>query len=230
MFRDEAIPLSRDVSSPELFSDPTFPARPHDENNLDDIWGSGPSSADSEGFPSDANHIRYEPSDIPRLRSEHSTSGYRDGLSSAKNTTIQEGFDEGYSLGAVMGLEIGIVMGVLEGVCNSIRDVGGDNEGEKKRTNGLLENARRELQTERVFGSEWWGEDGTWKYEVIGERPDGTGDFTFKEVVNSHPVVKKWKGLVQIEAEKWGLDLTIMEREEEKRVASDDEGYVSRAS
>jgi len=93
MFRDEAIPLSRNLSSSELFPDSTPPPNPIDDNNLDDVWGSGPSSANSEIFPSDANHIRHEPSDIPRLRSEHSTSGYRDGLSTAKNATIQEGFD-----------------------------------------------------------------------------------------------------------------------------------------
>jgi hypothetical protein len=224
MFRDDALPLSRNLSSSELFPDSTPAPHPSDENNLDDIWGSSPSSSTSETFLSDANHIRNEPSDIPRLRSEHSTSGYRDGLSTAKNTTIQEGFDEGYSLGAVMGLEVGIVLGLLEGIYNAVRSSEGHNELEQKRTSNLLETARRELRTEEVFGRDWWSEDGTWRYEITGEGVDGTGEFTFREVVNSHPAIKKWKGLVMGEVERWGLDLTIMERVEEKRVGSDGEG------
>jgi hypothetical protein len=220
MLRDEAIPLPGDLPPSELFPESTVNLLASNENNLDDVWA----SADHENFAGDANHNRNEPSDIPRLRSAHSTAGYRDGISSAKSTTIQEGFDEGYSLGAVMGLEVGIILGVLEGIRNAIQDIESDQASEKRRVTTLLETARTDLQTEMVFGREWWGEDATWKYEVSGEALDGVGDFTFKEVVNSHPVISKWKRVVKVEAEKRGLDLTVMERGEEKRVASDDEG------
>src|SRR5277367_5361674 len=98
MFHDNTLPINRNLSSSELFPNSTPSQHPDDGNNLDDIWGSASSSSTSEAFPSNANRVRDEPSDIPRLRSEHSTSGYREGLSTAKNTTIQEGFDEGYSL------------------------------------------------------------------------------------------------------------------------------------
>jgi hypothetical protein len=223
MFRDDALPLTRNLSSSELFPD-SAPPRPNNDNNLDDIWDSAPSFSASETFSSDANHIRNEPSDIPRLRSEHSTSGYRDGLSTAKNTTIQEGFDEGYSMGAVMGLEAGTVLGLLEGIYNSVRHIEGNDDPENKRTNVLLEAARRELRTEEVFGRNWWSEDGTWKFKVPGEGVDEVQDFTFKEVVDSHPMIRKWKGLVKGEAQRWGLDLTVMETTDEKRLGSDDEG------
>jgi hypothetical protein len=224
MFRDDTLPLSSNLSTSQLFLDSTPAPCPNDENNLDDIWGSASSSSTSETFPSDISHIRNEPSDIPRLRSEHSTSGYRDGLSAAKNTTIQEGFDEGYSLGAVMGLEIGILLGSLEGIYQAVRNIGASYDSEKERTNTLLNSAKRELRTEEVFGRDWWSEDGTWKFEVLGEGVDGAGEFTFKDVVNSHPTILKWKGLVNEEVERWALDLTILERAEDGRRGSDDEG------
>lgn len=224
MFCDDALPLSHDLSPSEVFLDSAPPHHPNNVINLDDVWGFDPSSTDPSTSPSDVNHIRHEPSDIPRLRSEHSTSGYRDGVAAAKNTTIQKGFDEGYSLGAVIGLEVGVLLGVLEGIRNAIMDIGGEKALEKKRTNTLLEIARKELQTEHVFGRDWWGDDGTWTYEVIGKAPDGAEDYTFSEVANSHPVIKKWKAITKSEAEKWRLDLTMMERTEEKRAVSDGEG------
>jgi hypothetical protein len=224
MFRKDELPIARNLSSSELFPDSTPSTHTNDNNNLDDVWGSAPSSSTSETFPSDVNNIRNEPSDIPRLRSEHSTSGYRDGLSSAKNNTIQDGFDEGYSLGAVMGLEVGTVLGLLEGIYNAARNSGGHDGSDHKRLITLLDTASRELRMEEVFGRDWWSEDGIWRYEVSGEGVEETEDFTFKEVVDSHPIIRKWKGLVNWEAEKWGLDLTIRERAEEKRLGSDDEG------
>jgi hypothetical protein len=224
MFRDDALPIARNLSSSELFTDSVLSPRPNDDNNLDDIWGSAPSSSTSETFPSDAYHVGNEPSDIPRLRSEHSTSGYRDGLSTAKNTTIQEGFDEGYSLGAVMGLEVGIVLGLLEGIRNAVRSIGDHDVSDHERMMTLLEAARRELRMEEVFGKDWWSEDGTWRYEISGEGVEEMGDFTFKEVVDSHPVIRKWKGVVNGEAERWRLDLITMERAEGKRLGSNDEG------
>lgn len=217
MFRNEALTLSSDLSPSQLYLESTPTLHSNDENNLDDVWGSPPSST-SATSTSDVNHIANEPSDIPRLRSEHSTSGYRDGLSTAKHTTIQEGFDEGYSLGAVMGLEIGIMLGVLEGISNAVQGIGERHKLQQNRTHTLLGTARRELQTEEVFGRDWWNEDGTWKYEILGEGINGEGDFTFKEVVNSHPVISKWKGLVNEEVKRWKLDMKTLERENAKRV------------
>jgi len=224
MFCEDSFPLSSNRPTSELYPASISSPQLHDENNLDDIWGSASSSSTSEVFPGEANHIRNEPSDIPRLRSEHSTAGYRDGLSSAKNTTIQEGFDEGYSLGAVMGVEVGIVLGLLEGIHLSMRTADVENASEKKRINAFLEEARRELRTEEVFGKEWWGTDGVWKFEIMGESVDGAGEFTFKDVVISHPVIRKWKKLVNDEVKRYGLDMTIMERAEEGRNDSDNEG------
>ncbi len=62
---------------------------------------------------------RDEVSDIPRMRSQHSTAGYRDGIAHAKSQSVQEGFDEGYPIGARLGMEVGCILGVLEGLVSS---------------------------------------------------------------------------------------------------------------
>ena len=57
-----------------------------------------------------------EVSDIPRLRMQHSTAGYRDGIAHAKTESVQEGFDEGYPLGSRLGTRVGALVGLLEGL------------------------------------------------------------------------------------------------------------------
>lgn len=191
-----------------------FPSVPQptflNDNNLDDVFGFCSPSTTSENLTADINLLHNEPSDMSRLRSQHRTSGYREGLSSAKNTTIQEGFDEGYGLGAVMGLEVGTILGLLEGIYASVLKLGKDEHLEKDRIRSLLEKARRDLRTEEVFSRQWWGDDGTWRYEVAGE----DGEVTFKEVVSAHPTIQKWKELVNDEVKRWRLDLSVMERVE----------------
>jgi len=105
-------------------------------------------------------------------------------------------------------------------------------EVERERVWRMVEDARRELGVERVFGG-----DGSWGYEVLGEegrvggggegevngegkREDrregdgeeevvgkgwGKGEGTFKEVVEGHPVVREWVGRVRGEMERWGI-------------------------
>ncbi|OCT53842.1 hypothetical protein CLCR_10592 [Cladophialophora carrionii] len=55
-------------------------------------------------------------SDLPALRRQHMTDGYREGLSVGKARVMQSGFDAGYPLGVEVGLRAGNVLGVLEGV------------------------------------------------------------------------------------------------------------------
>jgi Essential protein Yae1, N terminal len=226
MFRDDSfsatptgsLPVLEDMGIP--FPSHTPPPR-HDNNSLDDVFGSSPASPTLSGSEPQSHHSGFVAaaglSDIPRLRSEHSTAGYRDGLTTAKASTIQAGFDEGYSLGAVIGSRVGAVLGILVGVCIAVRKTGLDSETD--RILALLERGSRELRIESVFAREWWGEDGIWKFEVRGEEGE---QVAFKEVVDAHPLVQKWEGIVKDEAEKWGLDLGVLEAGEERRTGSDE--------
>ncbi|EXJ70184.1 uncharacterized protein A1O5_06252 [Cladophialophora psammophila CBS 110553] len=68
-------------------------------------------------------------SDVPSLRRQHMTDGYREGLSVGKARVMQRGFDAGYPLGVELGLRVGKVLGVLEGVIHG-------SEGCKPRSTG----------------------------------------------------------------------------------------------
>jgi len=108
-----------------------------------------------------------------------------------------------------MGLRVGSVIGILEGIAESLEK----EHGEKARMEQLVKEAREELKTERVFGKEYWGDDGVWHYTIPGEHEDGR-EITWKEVVDAHPSVRKWEAIVKNEVEKWSVDVGILERED----------------
>lgn len=211
MLRDSLISPSEPMTTYSPFPETVRPRTPTDA--LDDIFGSAPSSPTTQAT---------EPSDIPRIRSQHSAAGYRDGITAAKSTHIQAGFDEGYSLGAVIGLRIGTVLGTLEGILAALKMKGHEDgqgmEKERMRASKLLAEARQALATEKVFGAEWWGQDGIWTFEVEGE----DDDVTFEHVVDAHPIIRRWEGLVKEEVERWGLDLEVLERGNVKRLGDED--------
>lgn len=115
-------------------------------DTLDDIFGSAPPSPPGQRL----NTHDSEPSDIPRLRSEHSTAGYRDGFGVGKAETMQRGFDEGYSLGAVIGLRVGNILGILEGIERAVEALVAQNvdsaeiKQEKERISRSMGNARED--------------------------------------------------------------------------------------
>lgn len=226
--------LCDDSFSPASYS-PRSPSPRHSNNanNLDDVFGSAPSSPTL--FPTVIPSGNNEPSEIPRLRSAHSTAGYRDGLTTSKGTTIQEGFDEGYGLGATMGLRVGSILGALEGIWSAVAKKekiksapaleddgvrigtgGAQIQTETERLKSLVINARNELRTEGVFGREYWGEDGIWTYDVK------EGDGGWKDVVDAHPLIQSWESVVREEVDKVGLDTRVIERIEVKRLGEDD--------
>ncbi|KAI9743470.1 MAG: Essential protein Yae1, N terminal [Claussenomyces sp. TS43310] len=201
------------------------------ENSLDDIFGSEPSStpladegaAENRGLDSRLD----EPSDIPRMRSEHSTAGYRDGLTAAKGQYIQEGFDEGYSLGAVIGLRAGSIIGIFEGLYSALagasisvdEGLSGETETasavekEAQRLKTMVEKVKVELQTEQIFGPAWWGEDGVWKFDFKGE---DEGETTFNEIADAHPLIRKWEGSINEELTRFDIDLgTLQEAQDD---------------
>ncbi|RAH42364.1 Yae1 family protein [Aspergillus brunneoviolaceus CBS 621.78] len=90
------------------------------ENTLDDIFGSSPPHDDP-----DHNHTpapATEPSDLPSLRRQHVTAGYRDGLAAAKSTQVQSGFDAGFPVGAQLGMRVGTILGILEGAIRGLEE------------------------------------------------------------------------------------------------------------
>jgi Essential protein Yae1, N terminal len=72
----------------------------------DDVWG-------DENDTSAQQHEML--SDLPSIRRQHMTDGYREGLSIGKAKVMQRGFDEGYPIGIEVGLRVGEIFGVLEG-------------------------------------------------------------------------------------------------------------------
>ena len=79
---------------------------------------------------------------------------------------------------------MGYILGALEGLCSA--HLQESEEGGKCRK--LVKEVRETLAIENIFGREWWGEDGIWKYEVQGKEDE----VTFREVVDAHPLVRRW--------------------------------------
>ncbi|GAB7351908.1 hypothetical protein MBLNU459_g2450t1 [Dothideomycetes sp. NU459] len=188
---------------------------------LDDVFGSGPSSPTaaaaaqsdySHDLPaaqvSNSSSANAERSDVPRLRSTHVTSGYRDGIATSKASFVQAGFDEGFSLGAVLGSKAGWLVGVLEGVVRAVAAAASPASGPAATAEmqELFLRARDELGLKSLFGKDYFGEDGIWTYEVRGGRSED--DVTFREVADAHPVVARWEARIRQLESRFGLDLT----------------------
>lgn len=201
---DEAFPMP--LRSP---ADDLIENREYINNDFDDVFGSAPGSP---VFGDDEVRGNDEQSDIPRLKEKHETEGYRDGVTKGKGKSVQVGFDEGYGLGAVLGLKIGKILGVLEGIHAAICTADGDEwMTHRVLAAKLHDEARKELSTQSVFGSQWWGEDGIWKYDVPAEK-DGM-EVLFPDVGAAHPLVQKWEKIVDEEVTRWVLDLEIMDHD-----------------
>lgn len=184
---------------------------------FDDVFGSGPPSPAREHQDYAAPEGSH-PSDIDRLRSEHATAGYREGLTVSKETSIQAGFDEGFSLGASIGLRAGQVLGALEGIAAAVVVRGQDNNNinssSEETAQRLLSEARRELTVAEIFSPKYWKEDGNWRFEV-GKGDDET---VFMDVADAHPLVKKWAQVVDEQIELWGIDRTLLDDETGQRL------------
>ncbi|KAL4941661.1 hypothetical protein BDV06DRAFT_194096 [Aspergillus oleicola] len=85
------------------------------DSSLDDIFGSSPPPPHSQTLQSQSN-TTVEPSELPLLRRQHVTAGYRDGISASKADHVQHGFDAGFPVGAQLGMRAGTIIGIIEGV------------------------------------------------------------------------------------------------------------------
>ncbi|RVD90072.1 uncharacterized protein DFL_001052 [Arthrobotrys flagrans] len=173
------------------------------------------------------------PSSTLRLASKHTTEGYRDGITASKQQFIQEGFDEGYILGAALGLKVGELLGVLEGLVGTIygllnslgKNADSKSSEEKeilreqlRRQKKVRETAKQELALEKVFGKEYFSEDGVWKWTA-----EEDGEMTFDDLVLHHPLVAKWRDIVKKQAEELGLDIKDDDVEVEDEASAGDD-------
>ena len=187
-----------------------FQAEAHASNDaLDDVWGSSPSSPTHERHDApDAVH----PSDMLRLQREHTTAGYREGITVAKEGSIQKGFDEGFSLGASVGMAAGQLLGMIEGIADAVRS---HEDEQAKNVVRRLGEAREDLSTAKIFGIEYWEEDGNWKFEVV---PKDGGEIVFSDVAGAHPLVKKWTTVVEEQVALWKIDRSLLDDETGQRL------------
>ena len=199
--------------------------RTYANDDFDDVFGSAPGSPSFEHEYEIHNGQKralgnVEPSDVPRLKEKHETEGYREGVTRGKAESVQTGFDEGYGLGAVLGLSVGKLLGLIEGVWGAVNaaakaDGGANSEVaqkwtmERERLEKLFNEANEELKTEKIFGRDWWGEDGIWNFEVPGEGKVGE-EVVFPDIAAAHPLIKKWEVIIDNEIQNWGLDLELL--------------------
>lgn len=215
----ESAPSECDMSTLASVGGPDLDTEPHPPeytDPLDDVFSdSRPASPSPTGL---ATLQSQEPSDIPRLRTTHTTAGYREGIAASKTQSLQPGFDEGYSLGAVLGLRVGYIIGVLEALHVALSAT------EKQRIGKILKEARDELSVEKVFARGVWGEDGVWAYEVAGKEEE----VTFEEVADAHPVLKSWTIRIKEEMDRFGIDEGRFKGEEWERGRIDSERLEER--
>lgn len=171
---------------------------------LDDVFGADDGDAlMRDDGPSTATH----PSDMMRLQKEHATAGYREGVSVAKETSIQAGFDEGFSLGATIGQAAGELLGLLEGISEALKDTGSADAIEAET---LYSDAKNDLSTDTIFSKEFWAEDGNWTYDVVASSDTGV---VFPDVAQCHPMIKKWTANVDKVKKDWAISQPILDAE-----------------
>jgi hypothetical protein len=185
---------------------------PSHHDPLDDVFGAD--SADEHGQFQDPSRSDH-PSDMRRLETDHTTAGYREGLTAAKMSSVQAGFDEGFSLGASLGQAAGQVLGTLEGILEALRSTASE---EAASTEALLYEAREDLNIKRLFAAEYWAPDGNWKYDVKAKDGDSDGEVLFDDVATQHPLIAQWIGVVDKLVETWQIDRAVLEDENEPRV------------
>lgn len=169
-------------------------------DQFDDVFGSAPASPTEQEAQSGSH-----PSDIRRLETEHTTAGYREGITVAKESSIQAGFDEGFSLGATIGIRAGQLLGMIEGIADATKAQGSE---ATKVAEKLLIDAKDELSTAKIFSADYWAPDGNWNYEVIAKDDD---HILFSDVANAHPLIQKWSKLVDEQVSLWQIQLSLLD-------------------
>lgn len=186
---------------------------------LDDVFDSEPTTYTSRTRHS---HHPPHPSDMHRLETEHTTAGYREGLTAAKESSVQTGFDEGYSLGATIGIAAGQLIGILEAITEAL--VGTERSDDPA---AVLADARTDLTIARIFSPEYWTRHGIWAFPVEGE---GGKDVLFTDVAGAHPLIRKWTAVVDQHVARWNIDRSVFDHENVPRLEAQAEEPVRTSS
>lgn len=107
-------------------------------------------------------------------------------------------------MGGEIGMKVGYLLGMLEGVAKATAKVEGENGTRMKK---MWEDAQEELKMERMLGEEYFGSDGIWKYEVLGQDVEGEESVTFGDFARWHPRVQKWREAVEGLAKQFHVSL-----------------------
>ncbi|KAG7749266.1 hypothetical protein KL911_005172 [Ogataea haglerorum] len=131
---------------------------------FDDIWLSDDEEykpAITENYGLDDNgpvHV-----DLLSLKRKHAKQGYLDGISKAKEESLQQGFDEGYPIGARMGARIGEILAQLKILLMQSKISAED-----------YDSAFHELNIKKVLQTDFFDS----KLNMLDER--------------EHPMIRKW--------------------------------------
>ncbi|KAH8164968.1 hypothetical protein CIB48_g3250 [Xylaria polymorpha] len=202
------------------------PANPPAYDALDDVFGPDPDIA-AHGPTASVAYGNHEISlDTQRLRAQHNTVGYREGITAGKARSIQAGFDQGFALGANIGIRAGQILGLLEGISAALAEAGPTDDS--VRADGLLSQAAAELNPESLFTPDFWAPDGTWTYPVAPSHEGG--EVIYPDVADQHPLISKWNRIASDEAEKWHVDQALPIIENNEAYAQDDVTPLETAS
>ncbi|KAF4771443.1 hypothetical protein HAV15_004408 [Penicillium sp. str.  len=231
-----------------------YPAVDNDNaNSLDDIFGSSPPHERTltAPLPSTVNPLTQstEPSDLPSLRRQHVTAGYRDGTSASKGAHVQEGFDGGFPVGAQLGMRAGTVLGIMEGLLRGFEErsgpgvvkkpvvraglsaagTTGTDGGGNTEIGELRKQKREQLRVlyeaavkELDVQAVFAGADGG-AAEVAPRAEDGEEERAEKQLGRKGDVViSKWEGRVDVP--RWEENMEALEMKEKERVEEESKG------
>ncbi|CCE65997.1 hypothetical protein TPHA_0O00250 [Tetrapisispora phaffii CBS 4417] len=148
------------------------------DNNLDDVWGSDNSEDD--------NQHQY---DISKLKTIHNDRGYLDGITSSKETNLQDGFNAGFPNGSNLGYRVGKILGTLQSLSYILnnQETSGKESGFSQSVRQDLVDAQQELKINKV---------------LIKSLFDNNLDLT----ENSHDILEKWESKIKTYTKYYNID------------------------
>ncbi|KAG5999238.1 hypothetical protein E4U21_007189, partial [Claviceps maximensis] len=99
----------------------------------------------------------------------------------------------------------------------------GTNAAEAEAPTQLLRTARDDLGVDSIFSADYWAPDGTWTYDVGG--PDG--QIVFSDVADAHPMIRKWRDIVDEQLRAWRVRTTLLDSETGSRLDDMAAGVVA---
>ena len=216
-------PPSARSPSPDVTLDDVFSSSPPRLDTIVHDPSDPAQSSSMQNHPSDIPRLRQVHATagyregISRAKAQSLQPGFDEGY--GLGATF--GLHVGYLLGALKGL-VALYQGQEENLTRSRlgetmhrqadRDRQEDEEdgdvGKRReedntaRVSALRKAARADLAVERIFGREYWREDGTWGYQLPpgdDEQGEEVGVDSFRAVVRAHPLIRRWASIVEDE-------------------------------